>query len=461
MSISSDEISFLIQRYFQECGFEHSLYTFNAESQTDLSSISGSRVPPGALITLLQKGLLYIQLEKEISSAGKGVTGFTGSQLSLIDAALREGSVLPPKPEKPTQPTNDSPSLQLDESNSIMLVEHTNDVMCCAWSMDSRFLATGSSDNSAIIWDMGNPRSVRLQHGATEHGAQHQVSSLDWSPTANILVTGCSDGSCHIWDSTGAELHSISDAKGAIHVVRFDPSGRSFVAGDADSMVVIRTVDGNVVRSEDLKHGPVLDASWRSETAFAVSCDDGTVAVFDMEVDGGAPVALTGHTGTVNGVAWSKSGEILASCGDDKTIRLWQGEEVKVLQGHSNGVYAVRWSVNDVLASSAFDNTVRLWDPQSGECLCVLSGHTKSIYALCFFPDGSIVASGSMDQTIKFWKVPTEEKTTSDGQLLCTCVGSQSIFDLQVDKDGNYVVACFEGGNVFVVPTANLPIHGE
>ena len=457
MSISSDEISFLIQRYFQECGFEHSFYTFNAESQTDLSSISGSQIPPGALITLLQKGLLYIQLEKEINSAGKGVTGFTGSQLSLIDAALREGSVLPPKPEKPAQPANDSPSLQLDVSNSILLEEHTGDVMCCAWSADGRFLATGSSDNSAIVWDMGNPSavtSVVLQHGATGHGAQHQVSSLDWSPTANVLVTGCSDGSCHLWDSTGAELHAIADGKAAIHVVRFDPSGQTFVAGDANSMVVIRTAEGGVVRSEDLKHGPVLDASWRSETALAVCCEDGTVAIFDTEVDGGAPQALTGHAGTVNGVAWSKSGEILASCGDDKTIRLWQGEEVKVLRGHANPVYAVRWSVNDVLASSSFDNTVRLWDPQSGECVYVLSGHTMPIYALSFFPDGAIVASGSMDQTIKFWRV-------SDGQLLVTCVGSQNIFDLQVDKDGNYVVACFDGGNVFAIPTANLPIHGE
>jgi transducin (beta)-like 1 len=457
MAISSEEINFLIQRYFYECGFDHSLYTFNAESLTDFSAINGAQIPPGALITLLQKGLLYIQLEKEINSANKGVSGFTGSQLTLLDAALREGSVPPPKPEKPAQTASNAPPVQLDLSNAILLAEHSSDVLCCAWSSDGRYLASGSGDNTAIIWHMSNSSSITpviLQHGTSGPIAQHQVSCLDWANESNILVTGCSDGSCHVWDSSGAQLLAITDSNAAVHVVRWDPSGLRFLSGDAESHLVVRTEGGDVVRSERLGHGAILDASWRSETAFAVCCDDGTVVVVDADVNDGAVSDWAGHTGAINGVAWSPSGEYLASAGDDKTVRLWHKGQSVPLKGHTNSVYAVRWNIHEVLASASLDNTVRIWDARQATCVQVLASHGMPIYALSFTPDGTTLVSGSVDQTIKFWRV-------SDGQLLVTCIGSQNIFDVQVDKEGTSVAACFVGGNVFVIPLSQILMHSE
>ncbi|OHT12905.1 WD repeat protein [Tritrichomonas foetus] len=464
--ISSDEINFLVMRYFKECGFDHSRYTFEAESPIDLSNFNGAQIPPGALITLLQKGLLYIQLEKEINSANKGGQSFN-SQLTLLDAALREGSALPQKQDKTPEPPSDSPSIQLDPSNSILLAEHSKDVLCCSWSLDGRFLATGSSDNTAIIWDMSNPASVShciLQHskvsGGTGQLVQHQVSSLDWSQPDGatphgFLITGCSDGTTHVWDASGALIQEVVNGQGAIHVVRFDPTGQKYVCGSADSNVIIATTEtGEVIKSVNVKHGPVLDASWCNEGCFAVGCDDGFIVKFDAAVNDGEPIFMPGHTATVNGLAWSQNGEFLASCSDDKTIRLWRDTESTILKGHTNPVYTVRWSVNDVLASASFDNTVRLWDPQSGQCTHTLTSHSMPIYSLCFSPDGEFLASGSVDQSIKFWKV-------SDGTLMCTCIGLQNIFDLQCDREGQYISACFEGGNVVAIPLANLPLRQE
>jgi transducin (beta)-like 1 len=323
MAISSDEINFLIQRYFQECGFDHSFYTFNVESQTDLSAINGAQIPPGALITLLQKGLLYIQLEKEISSPNRGRTGFSGSQLTLLDAALREGSVPPPKPDKPTQPTSNSPSVQLDSSNSILLDEHSRDVLCCGWSSDGHYLASGSTDGTAIIWDMTNTASVTpivLQHGS---GAQSLVTirSLDWAGDSNLLVTGSSDGFVRVWDVSGAQSVAVADDAAEIRIVRFDPSGHRFVSGDAESRVVVRTENGDPIRIDTLAHGAINDAAWKSETVFAVACDDGAIVVIDADAADGEPRDLIGHVGVANAVAWNVSGEFLASCSDDKTVR--------------------------------------------------------------------------------------------------------------------------------------------
>ena len=85
MSFSTDEVNFLLYRYLHEAGFYHSAYVFGQESHISQSNINGALVPPQALITIIQKGLLYV--EAEIA------TGEDGNErsiecLSLIDAVM-------------------------------------------------------------------------------------------------------------------------------------------------------------------------------------------------------------------------------------------------------------------------------------------------------------------------------------------------------------------------------------
>jgi len=63
MSISSDEVNFLVYRYLQESGFQHSAYTFGIESHIAQSNINGGIVPPAALLAIIQKGVKYTEAE--------------------------------------------------------------------------------------------------------------------------------------------------------------------------------------------------------------------------------------------------------------------------------------------------------------------------------------------------------------------------------------------------------------
>ena len=60
-----------------------------------------------------------------------------------------------------------------------------------------------------------------------------------------------------------------------------------------------------------------------------------------------------------------------------------------------------------------------LWDVATREEVRWLRGHTNSIWALAFSPDGKTLASGSADQTVKFWD-------TASGQLRETIVPGES-----------------------------------
>ncbi|GLD51246.1 F-box-like/WD repeat-containing protein TBL1XR1, partial [Lates japonicus] len=88
MSISSDEVNFLVYRYLQESGFSHSAFTFGIESHISQSNINGALVPPAALISIIQKGLQYVEAEVSINEDGTLFDGRPIESLSLIDAVM-------------------------------------------------------------------------------------------------------------------------------------------------------------------------------------------------------------------------------------------------------------------------------------------------------------------------------------------------------------------------------------
>ncbi|PFH48082.1 hypothetical protein AMATHDRAFT_150628 [Amanita thiersii Skay4041] len=134
-------------------------------------------------------------------------------------------------------------------------------------------------------------------------------------------------------------------------------------------------------------------------------------------------VIPTGHTKTVRGVAWSPSGETLATASFDSNIGIWEqevgenesdGEPNKgewecasLLEGHETECKSVGYScTGNMLASCSRDKTVWIWEvlPDSDfECVSVLMEHTQDVKCVAWHPTEEILASASYDDTIKLY----------------------------------------------------------
>ena len=82
-----------------------------------------------------------------------------------------------------------------------------------------------------------------------------------------------------------------------------------------------------------------------------------------------------------------------------------------VLPGHLGEVYSLKYSPDGkVLASAGEDRSVRLWDTETNEEIATFVEHKDTVTGVAFFPDGKRFASVSLDGTVRWWSVSGEQE---------------------------------------------------
>ncbi len=192
--------------------------------------------------------------------------------------------------------------------------------------------------------------------------------------------------------------------------------GEALVVGDAAGGVY--AFDGKSGATIWARHGiheggVLAMAIHPSGTAFATAGQDGRVLIWDI-VEGQAEQAIDVDRGWVENVAWSPEGQWLAaSCSRQVRAYVADGAEVWRSDDHPSTISAIAWSSAEELATACYGR-VTFFDAPTGELRQELKWK-GSLVSLALSPDGDIVACGSQDNSVHFWRRSTEQDSMMSG----------------------------------------------
>ena len=352
--------------------------------------------------------------------------------------------------------------------------------MCVVFSPDGKTLAVGSAEGIKLLEIPTGRHIYTRQHiDAGELELSVDVFSVAFSPDGTKLASASWDG-VNLWEvSTGRNLTTLRGHTRVVTAVEFSPDGLTLASNTPDGAQMWEVAAARHLAA--LAGPPIIAAS------FAYSPDGTRIATGSADTRNAEHTvklwvvqtrqnlaSLKGHTDLVTTVAYSQDGVLLASGSKDKTVKVWTvetGKNIITLQGHKNSINSVAFSPDGTrLASGSDDTTIRLWEIPTGKALHTLGGENtfgvgmivlpahgagedviqrltddevdienetirEAVESVAFSPDGTILASASLDG-VRLWNVGT-------GQLLSTLVGGTDSpgFSVEFSTDGTILAS--------------------
>lgn len=260
---------------------------------------------------------------------------------------------------------------------------HPYGILAVALSPDGMRIATtgvGSADATVRIWDVQNGTELLCLRG---HGAN--VTGVVFSPDGFRVVSVSQDNTVRIWDVESGKqkicIPRLRRRRLLISSVDVSPDGKQLVTGGADGIRVWNSKTGRLMMAGNYPADKVV---WSP---------DGAVIFSLMEEKHAMTGSLSAWTRPTLNSAWERFRNRYfrkaLCCGYKRDIK------ADCLACSPDG---------KILAVGA-GRTIILLNAESGAAIQYFHGHSDVVTSVAFRQDGRFLISGSVDKTVRIWKL--------------------------------------------------------
>jgi WD40 repeat protein len=243
-------------------------------------------------------------------------------------------------------------------------------------SRDGRTLAAGSVDGSVRVFDRTQGKELRRLFVSEE--AQKYVGMFE----------GIAIRVAPSWPEYPEGTQTLA----------FSPSGRWLLTlGTKGHVKVWDTSSWQEQWAVPEEEAKFSWAGFAPDDSLAIACG-GQMAFWDVARKEKRQELGERSASPIVCAAFAENGSVLAAADMNRRIQLWdlRAGEARSLIGHSETIHALAFSPDGrTLASAGDEGSIRLWSVSAAQEVADLLGDGGPIHALAFSPDGSVLASGS------------------------------------------------------------------
>eukprot|EP00475_Leptophrys_vorax_P040470 TRINITY_DN7504_c0_g1_i1.p1 TRINITY_DN7504_c0_g1~~TRINITY_DN7504_c0_g1_i1.p1 ORF type:complete len:630 (+),score=142.89 TRINITY_DN7504_c0_g1_i1:1-1890(+) len=278
-------------------------------------------------------------------------------------------------------------------------------------------------------------------------GRRASIYGIDCSgpkpPSSCFEFVGCKDDIAHFVAHSANNILIATDAKNKLIfwdiMTQEIISSISFNIG-ATKLPTISLALGSVFHNGEEEFSVVVAVASSAETK---------MQFFEIPSTHSRNKSRDSHSAAVQSVNLSDSG-IIATGGDDNTVRLWNsesGHQVACLQGHTDKVLSVEFSTSGgLLISASWDRSLRLWMADSGKEVSLYADAHDSSLTCCACHDKKggadvigIVVSGDWEGVLKVWNVTKDKELKQSSTELGRHQGI--LEDVAFTTCGNWIIS--------------------
>jgi WD40 repeat protein/tRNA A-37 threonylcarbamoyl transferase component Bud32 len=298
------------------------------------------------------------------------------------------------------------------EPPRVRLKGHSALVLSLAFSADGQSLASAGGDGLVIVREA---KTGQVQAACKGH--RESVSSVAFSSKERLLASASLDGAVKLWDPAALPgPRTVEGFRSALLTAAFSQDGTTLTMVDRSGL--LRVVDAETGRERsrlDLQKSLRVNnpLPWIAISA-ALSPDRKTVALgtimdglvlYDVAT-GKERQRVKMPAGSIRALAFSPNGTSLAvgigtgpQTGEIKLFHSGPEKEPIILRGHTKGVISLAFSPDGTrLASASLDGTARLWDAIAMKEKHIFATHDAALWGVAFSSDSRRIAVAAGDQ---------------------------------------------------------------
>ena len=239
---------------------------------------------------------------------------------------------------------------------------HQGAVRTVAWSPDCTYIASGSYDHTIRIWDAATGECQRVLRGH-----ESLVMSIAWSPDGQRLASGSWDQTVRVWNISEGSVHWIGQDSEPVRVVAWNTDGTRVASSNNNgSIYVWQAENGAEQRNTHSHNRAIYGIAWYpDDTLLASGGEDGVVRIWDTHSGTQSVIFATERT-AITTITWNRQGDLLIIGSKEGVLRWWDSRKniyPYVQHGHTSWIYASSVSPDDtLLASCGADGLIQLWN---------------------------------------------------------------------------------------------------